>query len=94
MTDWLEKHLTPCFIKSNFGFDCPACGMQRAVISLLRGDIIQSIQYHPALIPLILSCIALLIQLKMKHQKGAAIVKWMFIGTVGIMLVNYGMKLL
>ena len=92
MIEQLEKYMSPCFIKSHFGFDCPGCGMQRAVIALLRGDVIQSVHYHPALIPLILSCLALLIHLKMKHPKGASIVKWMFAGTIGIMLINFGMK--
>jgi hypothetical protein len=92
MINWLEKHIIPCFIKSHFGFDCPGCGMQRAVIALLKGDIIQSIHYHPALIPLLISSIALLIQLKFKHHNGGSVVKWMFLGSIGIIVINYGMK--
>jgi hypothetical protein len=92
MISWLENHLIPCFIKSHFGFDCPGCGMQRALIALLKGDLLQSLHYHPALIPLILSIIVLIIQLKLKHPKGEFLIKWMFAGTIGIMLVNFGSK--
>jgi hypothetical protein len=86
--------MAPCFIKSHFGFDCPGCGIQRGFIALLKGEILQSIYFYPALIPLLLSCLALLVQLKWKHHKGGPIVKWMFIGTISIMLINFAVKLI
>jgi hypothetical protein len=92
MIDWLEKHLTPCFLKSHFGFDCPGCGMQRAFIALLKGDLATSLSYHPALIPFILTFAVLIVNLKLKHPKGGFVVMWLFIITTAITLINYAVK--
>jgi hypothetical protein len=94
MIDCLEKYFRPCFIKSHFGFECPGCGMQRAAMALLKGDLVQSLYYNPALFVFMLSILALLIQLKLKHPKGGSVVQWMFLGALGIMLVNFGIKFL
>lgn len=39
-----------CIFYLNFGFYCPACGMTRAFLSLLSGDILKSIYYNPTVI--------------------------------------------
>lgn len=36
-----------CIIRRVTGFPCPGCGMTRAVLSLLRGDIRTAFAYHP-----------------------------------------------
>jgi hypothetical protein len=92
MTEWLYKHLTACSFKSYLGMECPGCGMQRAFISLLKGDLIQSFQYHPALIPFLITIAALLIQLKLKHPKGGNFVMWLFIITTTITVINFVTK--
>ena len=46
---WLEAHQLPCLIKNYFGFDCPTCGLQRAVVALLNGDLKESYQLYPPL---------------------------------------------
>jgi hypothetical protein len=89
MIDWLQNHLSPCFFKSHFGLECPGCGMQRAFIALLKGDLVQSLQFHPALIPFILTILALFIQLKVKHPKGGILVMWLFVICSLITIVNY-----
>ena len=35
-----------CIIKRLTGIDCPGCGMTRAVLSLLRGDVQGAFSYH------------------------------------------------
>ena len=48
----------PCIIKSITGFDCPACGITRMIISILRGDVIEGIKYNlvlPIVIPVLSS---------------------------------------
>ncbi len=37
----------PCFFQSIFGFDCPGCGMSRAVFSALRLDFAAAFSFHP-----------------------------------------------
>ena len=51
MLDWLESHQIPCIYKSILGFECPTCGFQRALILLLKGDLLRSLRVYPALIP-------------------------------------------
>lgn len=92
MIDWLERHLGACTIKASLGFDCPACGMQRAFIALLKGDLPASLHYHPALIPLLLTFGALIAQLFMKHPKGGWVVMWLFILTSAITIVNFAIR--
>ncbi len=37
---------TPCAFDFIFGVPCPACGMTRACLSLLKFDIIEAFEYH------------------------------------------------
>ncbi len=92
MITWLEHHLFSCFFKSNFGIECPGCGMQRSLISLLKGNILESIQYHAALIPFIITLIILILQLKIKHVNGGKWVMWAFIITTSITTIQYIIK--
>jgi hypothetical protein len=43
----LEQHLLPCPFKWLTGCDCPACGTQRSLIHILRGEIQSSWQANP-----------------------------------------------
>ena len=40
-----------CVMASTTGFPCPGCGGTRAFLSLLHGDFLGSLKYHPLLIP-------------------------------------------
>lgn len=41
-----------CLLKLATGVPCPACGMTRASLRLLRGDVLGSLAMHPAALPL------------------------------------------
>jgi hypothetical protein len=49
-----KLYLIPCIFKSLFGFECPGCGIQRSFILLIKGQLQESLEMYPALIPLIL----------------------------------------
>lgn len=72
--------------------ECPGCGLQRAFIALLKGDILQSLQYHPALIPFILTMILLLVQLKIRHPQGGRWVMWSLVAVAVITMVQFIVK--
>lgn len=72
--------------------ECPGCGMQRALIALLKGDVLLSLQLHPGLIPLILTFGLLVVQLKIKHPHGGKWVMWSFIAIVAITIVQFIVK--
>jgi len=46
-----------CFIKNITGFPCPGCGMGRATLALLNGDIPLSFSYNILCIPFTLAII-------------------------------------
>lgn len=89
MINWLEHHLFSCFFKTHFGIACPGCGMQRSLIALLKGDIIESFQYHAASLPFIITIILLVVQLRLKHVNGGKWVMWAFIVTSGITIIQF-----
>ena len=94
LIQWLENHQFPCFYKKYLGIDCPGCGMQRAFIELLKGNIIESIKTYPALIPMIIMFVFLFLHIKYKFKKGASYLTIMFIFTSVIILLSYIFKLI
>lgn len=89
---WLENHLLTCPIKALTGHDCPGCGMQRAILSLLKGDIAESIAYHPAAIPSIVLIIFLGLHLKFRFRFGAKLLIALYILTALITMGNFLLK--
>ncbi len=69
---WLEGHMFPCFYKQAFGIHCPMCGFQRSVIELLKGNINESVNQFPALIPLLFTAIVF-IALRISKQSSIKI---------------------
>lgn len=84
--DWLEEHMLPCWFKTNTGLDCPSCGLQRGLMHLFRGEVSESIQVFPALLPMLLMLLMLLLQLRFRFSWGAVYLKWNFIIVVALML--------
>ncbi|RZL12270.1 DUF2752 domain-containing protein [Pedobacter sp. Leaf250] len=91
--DWLGRNLLACPFKTYFGFDCPGCGLQRSIISLMKGDLIVSFKYYPATIPLILLIIFTGLHLKFDFKFGASAIKFAFLGIAVIVLISYIYKI-
>jgi hypothetical protein len=90
---YFENNLATCGFKSHFGFDCPGCGMQRAAISLMRGEVVESLQYNPGLIPFLFVIVFTALHLIFKFEKGGSVLVWGYCITLGILLVNYTLKM-
>jgi len=73
---WLENHLLACPYKATTGIDCPGCGMQRAFIELLKGNLTESIHLYPALIPILITLTITFLHLFFKFKNGAVILKY------------------
>lgn len=43
----VERFVLPCVLKKLTGLYCPGCGGTRAVLALLRGDLLCSLYCHP-----------------------------------------------
>lgn len=94
LTDWLESNMLPCFYKRFLGIECPGCGMQRAIIELLKGNIMESLKAYPPMIPIFLMLAFLVIHLVYKFKNGAVYLKISFIFTTSIIVINYIYKLI
>lgn len=90
--DKLEGLMLPCMTKQMFGFDCPGCGLQRAILSLLKGDIIGAWQMYPAIFPLIAFTMILLFRHKLNTVIASKLVPGMAYLTVIFILTNYILK--
>jgi hypothetical protein len=93
MIQWLEGHMIQCPIHHATGMSCPGCGMQRAIIELLKGNIWDSILNYPALIPLAAMFVYLILHLFFSFKNGAKILKIFFILNAIIISLNYILKL-
>ena len=91
--DWVNHHLFSCPSKAMLGFDCPGCGLQRSVLALFQGDLLNSFKYYPATIPLILILVFTALHLKFDFKFGAQLIKILFIGIASIILINYIYKI-
>jgi Protein of unknown function (DUF2752) len=93
IVNWLEAHQLPCLFKTAFHFDCPGCGLQRSAIALLRGNILQSLKYYPALIPILLFFVFLLLNNRFWISKSSKITKLGIACIFIIILASYSYKL-
>jgi len=85
--------MLPCMYKSIFGIDCPGCGFQRSCIALLRGHWKESLAFYPATIPILITAIFLLLNIKYRFSKSKVIKNALYI-TVGIIIiVSYSIKM-
>jgi hypothetical protein len=80
-------------MKASTGIDCPGCGMQRAIIKLLEGDLQGSLQMNPSALPILFMLIFLMLHLKFQFKHGARIITVLFIISSTIIVVNYIVKL-
>ena len=88
--------LIPCLFKKIFGFECPGCGIQRAFILLLKGQIVDSMHMYPALIPTIFMLIYFIYSKYYIANKNKAdyVLIALFIIVSLIVSINYIYKLL
>lgn len=91
--NWLEDNLLACPYKKYFNMECLGCGMQRSFIALLKGNITESFFYYPALMPMIIMFLFLIVHLIFKLKNGAAWLKYLFIFNISIVVINFILKL-
>ena len=87
--NWFEAHMGTCSFQEHAGVVCPGCGIQRSIIALLKGEILESILLFPALLPLFGMFAFLTIHLVFRLKHGALILKIFYITNTAIILGNY-----
>ncbi|RUT77807.1 DUF2752 domain-containing protein [Ancylomarina longa] len=86
---WLEQNSLTCTFQKHFGFSCPGCGFQRAIVYLLQGKIWESIQTFPALIPILLLVLLFFLDLKYHFTWGSKALKLLLILSFASLITPY-----
>jgi hypothetical protein len=89
----MEIPLLPCPTKYFFHIDCPGCGLQRSIMALFNGNLMESLSFYPATIPIFALLIYAALHLKFDFRQGAAVIKWGYIGCTAIITVFYIYKI-
>ncbi len=69
------------------------CGMQRAIIHLLKGEFLDAFYMYPAIYTLIIMFGYLGLHLLFQFKYGAKILLYLFYINTAIILINYGLKI-
>jgi hypothetical protein len=93
IVSWLQAHELPCLIKKTFHVSCPGCGLQRSIIALLQGNILQSVEFYPALLPLIILISIIIINSKRQLSNLQKCIKFGIPTVFAIILLSYIYKL-
>jgi hypothetical protein len=88
IAQWLQGHMFPCFYKQVFGISCPMCGFQRSVLELLKGNILESFILFPALLPLLVTSLVIIVLKFRKIQNTKVAVQGMLIFNLMLITLN------
>jgi hypothetical protein len=91
---WLEAHMGTCAFREHTGIECPGCGMQRSIIALLKGDLLESFLLFPALLPLLGMFVFLAVHLVFKLKHGALVLQILYITNTALILGDFIYKLI
>ncbi|NAS11350.1 DUF2752 domain-containing protein [Poritiphilus flavus] len=89
-----EEYMLPCFSKQILGVDCPGCGMQRAVVFLMKGEFVEAFKMYPAIYPIVLLLGFLATDHFLKIRYANKISVFLMITSVFMILANFILKLI
>ncbi|WP_232304855.1 DUF2752 domain-containing protein [Maribacter thermophilus] len=72
--------------------DCPGCGLQRSLLFLVRGEFVSAFKMYPAIYPMLLLFMFLLISKSTHIKYSNLITNVLMVTTVGTVLINYILK--
>ena len=90
----IPEEIAGCVMLRATGFYCPGCGGTRSVVALLRGNLIQSVLYHPAVLYGVVLFLAYfvsqtLMRLTKGRVKGLPMKPYYLYILLGIIAVNF-----
>lgn len=90
----LEKYMLPCVNKRMFGFECPGCGLQRAVSLVMQGDFLEAFYMYPAIYNLFALGIFFGLRIFVKWKYDNFILKVLMFSTIGLIIGSFIWKLI
>lgn len=84
----------PCLNKKLFGVECPGCGLQRSVDLLLHGEFLAAFKMYPAIYPLLLLLVSLVLNVLIKSSYTRKAITLTGIISASAIIMNYIFKLL
>ena len=89
----IEDYMLPCINKKYFGYECMGCGMQRSIVLLLKGQLVDSFLMYPGLYTLILLFGFIIVNTFKNFKNGSKIIAILAILNVVVIIVSYLLKL-
>jgi len=89
----MEKYMLPCLNKMIFGFDCPGCGMQRALKLLVEGDFGGAFRMYPPVYTGVAFMLSALLMLADRRRNYSKLVIALAIVNAVVILISYFYKL-
>lgn len=90
----IENYMLPCFTKKLWGIDCPGCGLQRAIVFLIKGDFSAAFEMYPAIYPMLALLSFVILDKLISFKFSSIITITLTILTVGTIITNYIFKFL
>ncbi len=84
--------MLPCVFKTLTGLSCPWCGFQRGIFELLNGNIFDSIEIFPPLLPMMAMIGMLILRLLKSTANRLSGLYITFSLTVLMLLLNFMLK--
>ncbi len=85
--------MLPCLTRLYLGFDCMGCGLQRAAVFLIKGDLANAFHMYPGIFPLVFLFVFLGISQIFQVRFSGIIINFLAISTAFIIIVSYIIKL-
>ena len=89
LLDWIKSHQMQCYFKTNYGVECPSCGIQTSFIFLLEGKFTDSFRAYPALIPMLISIIFIFLYINFKRDWIEKVLIISLISTLFLIIGNF-----
>ncbi len=86
--------MLPCVFVKYLGVECPGCGTQRAFSALLKGNILDSLNYNASVIPFLLLLIYLILHLIYNFKNGPKTLVIWFSSVTFILISQFVIKLI
>jgi len=88
-----KSGLFQCPFHALTNFDCPGCGLQRSIIFLFRGEVIESVRMYWASIPILLMYVYGFLFLKYRYRNGLRNLIYFFCFNAVLIACNYIYKI-